>query len=292
MSAPYSPQPGYTQPPRDNSGLKFAILFGAVIALIAANIFLYLQIDGLKQETAKMHQSLLTEVGRVRETESVSTAAAKKNIQDLQSELTAARQQANQAAGQAKADATKRAEELTARLAAAQAQQKQELQTQIAKVDESATSKIGAVSSDVSNVKTEVSANKAELDKTIAALHTTQGDLGLQSGLIATNGKELAALKALNDRNYFEFNLGKTKTPQRVGDIMLMLKKADLKKNKFTVEVTADDKVVEKKDKGVNEPIQFYTSKARQPYEIVVNTVKKDNIQGYLATPKVQGNTR
>jgi hypothetical protein len=140
----------------------------------------------------------------------------------------------------------------------------------------------------VSSVKTEVASNKAELDKTIAQLHSTQGDLGVQSGLIATNGKELAALKALNDRNYFEFNLGKTKAPQRVGDILLQLKKADPKKNRYTFEVTADDKRTEKKDKGVNEPVQFYTSKARQPYEVVVNEVKKDQIVGYLATPKVQ----
>lgn len=285
----YNPQPGYTPPQHDSSGMKFAILFGAVIALIAANIFLYLQIDGLKQQTAKMQESILNEVGRVRETESVTSAAAKKNIQDLQAELSEARRQANQAAGQAKVDATKRAEELAAKLAAQQQQQKQELQSQISKVDESATSKIGAVSSDVSNVRTEVSANKVELDKTIATLRTAQGDLGVQSGLIATNAKELAALKALGDRNIFEFTLGKTKGPQRVGDIMLQLRKADPKKNLFTVDVTADDKVVPKKDKGVNEPVQFYTSKARQPYEIVVNSIKKDQIVGYLATPKVQG---
>jgi F0F1-type ATP synthase membrane subunit b/b' len=287
---PYNPQPGYTPPAHDNSGMKFAILFGAVIALIAANIFLYLQIDNLKQQTAKMQESILNEVGRVRETESVTSAAARKNIQDLQTDLSEARRQASQAAGQAKIDATKRAEELAAKLATQQQQQKQELQSQISKVDEAATSKIGQVSSDVSNVKTEVSANKSELDKTIADLHSTKGDLGVQSGLIATNGKELAALRALNDRNYFEFTLPrKSKAPQRVGDIMLQLKNVDPKKNRFTVNVSADDKVVEKRDKGVNEPIQFYTSKARQPYEIVVNSVKKDQIAGYLATPKVQG---
>jgi len=74
----------------------------------------------------------------------------------------------------------------------------------------------------------------------------------------------------------------------RVGDVSIELKKADPKKNRFTIQITADDKTVEKKDRTVNEPIQFYTSKARQPYEIVVNSVKKDTIAGYLATPKVQ----
>jgi hypothetical protein len=69
---------------------------------------------------------------------------------------------------------------------------------------------------------------------------------------------------------------------------MLMLKKTDPKKNKFSVDVTADDKLTEKKDRNINEPLQFYTAKARQPYELVVNTVGKDQIVGYLATPKEQ----
>lgn len=285
---PSTPQPGYTLPPSqpDNSGLKTVIISGAVIviALIAANIYLYTQIDGLKQQLVKVQGSLSTEVSRVRETGDVSNAAAQKNIEDLQVRLNEANKAASQAAGQAKVDATKRAAALKLELA----QQQQELQGQIAKVEETTTSKIGEVSTDVSNVRTEVATNKVEVDKTIAQLHSTQGDLGVQSGLIATNGKELAALKALNDRNYFEFSLGKTKTPQRVGDILLSLKKADAKRNRFTFEITADDKRVEKKDKSVNEPVQFYTSKARQPYEVVVNDVKQDHITGYLATPKIQ----
>ena len=83
-------------------------------------------------------------------------------------------------------------------------------------------------------------------------------------------------------------SLAKTKQPQRVGDITLLLKKTDPKKNKYTVEVMADDKLTEKKDKNINEPVQFYTSKARQPYELVINKVQKDLIVGYLSTPKEQ----
>ncbi len=94
-------------------------------------------------------------------------------------------------------------------------------------------------------------------------------------------------LKALGERNYFDINLGKTKQPQRIGDILVQLKKADVKKNRYTVDIVADDKKVEKKEKGVNEPVQFYTAKARQPYEIVINEVRKDQIIGYLTTPKV-----
>ena len=126
------------------------------------------------------------------------------------------------------------------------------------------------------------------IEKTVANLKRVQGDVSSQGSLIATNGTEISALRALGERNIFEFKIAKSKEPQKVGDVAVLLKKADMKKNRYTIEVTVDDKRVEKKDKTINEPVQFLTSKARQPYEIVVNEVKKDMIAGYLATPKVQ----
>ncbi len=284
---PSTPQPSYTLPSShpEKSALKAVVIVGSLVvaALIGANIYLYNQVDGLKQQLARVQTSVTAELGQVRETGNQSSAAAQKKLDDLQLRLVEANKTASQAAGQAKVDASKRVAALQREVA----KQQQELQGQIAKVEETTTSKIGEVSTDVSNVRTEVASNKTELDNTIAQLKSTQGDLGVQSGLIATNGKELAALKARNDRNYFEFSIGKTKTPQRVGDVFLVLKKTDAKRNRFTFEVTADDKRTEKKDKSLNEPIQFYTSKARQPYEVVVNDVKQDHISGYLATPKV-----
>jgi hypothetical protein len=133
-----------------------------------------------------------------------------------------------------------------------------------------------------------VASTKSELDKTIATLKTVQGDLGVQSGLIATNSKELSALRTLGERNYFEFDLTKSKELRKIGDVTMRLKKADPKRNRYTIELVADDKLVEKKDRAVNEPVQFYVARARLPYEVVVNEIKKDQVVGYLATPKVQ----
>lgn len=285
---PPPPQPTYTIPSGDGgSGVKIAILFGAVLALIAANVYLFLQIDGLKQQLAQNQQVLVDELGKVRETSSVSAASARQKMDSLRDELEAARRQQQMAVGQAKVDATRHAEELARKLEQQQRAVEQAVRSEIKEVEQTASNRIGEVSSEVNTVRTEVSNTKGELDKTIASLKSVAGDLGVQSGLIATNSTELAALKALGERNYFEFNLTKTKQPQRVGDILVQLKRADQKRNRFTVDVVADDKRVEKKDRTVNEPIQFYTSKARQPYEMVVNAVGKDRIQGYLATPKV-----
>jgi hypothetical protein len=159
---------------------------------------------------------------------------------------------------------------------------------QVKQTADTATTKLVDVTADVSNVKTDLGNAKSELEQTVANLKRVTGDVDSHSSLIATNGKELAALRALGEKNYFEFTLPKSKSPQKVGDIMVQLKKADVKRNRYTIEVTADDKKVEKKDKGVNEPVQFYTSKSRQPAEIVVNEIRKDTIVGYLAVPKVQ----
>jgi hypothetical protein len=138
-------------------------------------------------------------------------------------------------------------------------------------------------------VKTDVASTRSELDKTIADLRRTTGDMGVMSGLIATNGKEIQALRELGERDYFEFTLNKTNSLERVGDIQVLVKKADPKRNRYTIEVVAEDKKVEKKDRNVNEPVQFYVvSKARQPYELVVNEVRKNQIVGYLAVPKTK----
>ncbi|MCX7604327.1 MAG: hypothetical protein N2036_09650 [Bryobacteraceae bacterium] len=286
---PQGQQPTYVYPTQGGGGGgKTAILFGAVIALVAANVYLFLQVDALKKEMAQNREVLMAEVSKAREASTVTSAAAQRNIEALKDELEAARRQVATATGQAKLEAQKHAEELAARLAQQQKAAEAQLRGQISQVEQQAATKIGEVSTEVGSVKTELSSTKSELEKTIAQLKSVAGDLGVQSGLIATNSKELAALKALGERNYYEFNLGKTKEPQRVGDVFIQLKRTDPKRNRYTIEIIADDKKVEKKDKTINEPVQFYTSKARQPYEIVVNEVRKDVIVGYLATPKVQ----
>jgi predicted nucleic acid-binding Zn-ribbon protein len=283
----------YPPPPGDSSSsMKTAVLAGAVVAMLAANVYLYMQVDVLKTDISKLRESIATEVTNLRENSTASSATHRKSIETLKSELEAARRTAATAASHAKSEAESHADQIAKQLAAEQKRQAQEVASEISAVKAEANTtntKIGEVNTEVSSVKSQVASTKSELDKTIGDLKKVTGDLGVQSGYIATNGKELSALKRLNDRNYFEFSLAKGKTPQKVGDITLLLRKTDLKKHKYTVEVYADDVMTEKKDKNINEPIQLYVSKAgRQPYELVVNQVGKDLIKGYLATPKDQ----
>ena len=279
--APYSAQ----QP--SGSPIRTAIMIGAIVALLASNVYLYLQIDRARTDMAKLREQMLTEISNLRETSSVTNQTAKRHIDALKEELDTTRRQASSMATQAKTEALKHAEDLSKQIESEQ----QKMASQLSEVKESAgtaNTRVSEVSGEVTNVKSQLGTTQAELQKTVADLKRVTGDLGVQSGYIATNGKEIAALKRLGERNIVEFNLAKTKVPQRVGDISVLLRKADPKKNRYTIEVVADDKTTEKKDRTINEPVQFYVSKARQPYEIVVNQVKKDQIVGYLATPKDQ----
>lgn len=152
---------------------------------------------------------------------------------------------------------------------------------------------VTAVASDVSTVKTDVGGVKTDVAKTqsdlagaVAQLTSMKGDLSDHSSLIARNHDELEVLKHKGDRTYYEFTLNKgEKKP--VGTVSLELKKTDSKKSKFTVVVYSDDKRYEKKDRNVNEPLQFYSGKEPGLYEIVVNSINsKNQIAGYLSTPK------
>ncbi len=278
----------YPAPP-SGSGMKTAILVGAIVALLGANVYMYLQLDRVKTDMAKLRESVLTEITNLRETSSVTNQTAKRHLDSLKDELETTRRQANSMATQAKAEALKHAEQLAAQIEAEQKKQQEQVASQLSQVKQSADTQIAAVNTDVSGVKSQLGMTQAELQKTVADLKRVTGDLGVQSGYVATNGKEIAALKRLGERNIVEFNLAKSKAPQRVGDISLTLKKSDAKHNRYTIEVLADDKVTEKKDRTINEPVQFYVAKGgRLPYEIVVNQVGKDKIVGYLSTPKDQ----
>jgi hypothetical protein len=145
---------------------------------------------------------------------------------------------------------------------------------------------LASLGGEVGKVKDDVAASRAAIEETQARLQRAVGDLGEQSGLIARNAEELAALKRTNLRDYFEFDLRKAKTPSPVGPVAIRLKDADAKRHKFNMVLVVDDVEIEKKDKTLLEPVQFYRKGSRQLHEIVVYEVQKDRITGYLSTPK------
>ncbi len=103
---------------------------------------------------------------------------------------------------------------------------------------------------------------------------------------VAKNASELAQLRRKGERDYFEFEINRRNQLTKVEDIRLILTKTDPKKGKYTVQIIVDDNKLEKKDRSINEPVQFLVGRNRVRYEVVVNWVQKDRVGGYLSIPK------
>jgi chromosome segregation ATPase len=187
--------------------------------------------------------------------------------------------------GQSQQALASRAAELQRQQKSTEARLHQESEQRQAALGEVAGTLV-SVKSDVGAAKSDITATKSDLEATKAKLESLKGDLGVQSGLIATTREDLEVLKHRGDRNYYEFTLVKSKNATPVSTVSLQLKKTDQKKGRFTLNVLADDKTIEKKDRTMNEPLQFYTGRDRMLYELVVFEVTKDKVSGYLSTPK------
>jgi chromosome segregation ATPase len=272
--------------------MRTALAAGAIVASLAANGFLLWQVRDLRTDTVKGREIMQNEIETLKENSTVMTATQRKHLDDLRDELDARSRQLNAAASQAKKEALSYADQQAQKLEAENRRTEEnvnKVNTDLSTVRQSADSanaKLTDVGNDVTGVKTDLASTKTDLDKTKSDLKKVSGDLGITSGFVATNSSELAELKKRGERNIVEFHVNKTKDFQKVGDISVLLRNVDPKKNKFTLDVMADDKRTEKKDRNVNEPLQFYVSKSL--YELVVNLVGKNTISGYLSSPKYQ----
>jgi hypothetical protein len=257
-------------PPSDKSAiLRYVLLAAAALYVIAS---LYLMYDMRTRLLTLEQKQLATEVAQ-EELGKRLHATSSEFKQALTTEVGTTKQEMAERA----AELERQQKAASAKLSAAQNQQGQQL---------------AAVSGEVSGVKTEVGAAKTDIQKTQTDLAATNaklehamGDLGVQSGLIAHNSSELDMLKRKGERNYYDFTLQKG-ARQPVSTVSLQLKKVDPKKSKFTLNVIADDRTIEKKDRTVAEPLQFYTGRDHLLYEVVVFTANKNSITGYLSTPK------
>jgi chromosome segregation ATPase len=258
---------------RSASGAFIGVVALALLAAIGALVWCY----GLQNHVGVTEKKL---------------AAAEQSNADLSAKLDATNAKLRATAetlGQSVGMTQKQIEARTESIVAAQRNESARIERQ----QEATQAKIGQVSTDVASVKTDVggvktdvAATKTDLETTKSQLNRVVGDAGVMSGLIATNHGELEILKHKGDRNYFEFSLQKGEKPVLISTVKLQLKKVDQKRSRFTLNVSADDRNIEKKDKSLDEPVQFYTGKDPMLYEIVVNSMDKNKVSGYLATPK------
>src|SRR5436309_14725389 len=145
-----------------------------------------------------------------------------------------------------------------------------------------------ASSEDVNTLNGDVTGVKGYLDATKNSIKMARSEMGT---LIARNHDEIDQLRRMGQRDYFEFTVQRKGGATKVGAIRIELKDTNTKKNRYTINVLADDNGFEKKDRSVNEPIFFYTGGTRAATELVVNKVTKSTATGYLSVPKAGGAT-
>jgi len=273
--------------PRAHNGVLWVVVPGLALAL-AGNIYQFSRSAHLAGDMAANERNNQFELRKLADSTGAAMKLDQQRLDELKNQLDTS---AAATLRQARSEVRRNNSQLAQSLSQAHQDVIEELsglrqQTGARLDDTSAT--LNDTTAKLNDTNAKLSQVAGDLDKTGSDVKQVTGDLGVVSGRVATNAKELAALRELGERNYFEFDLGKADVPQKVGDIRLVLKKSDPKHNRYTLELLADDKIVERRDKTINEPVQLYVSGSRQPYEIVVNEIKKNEVVGYLATPKAQ----
>jgi DNA repair exonuclease SbcCD ATPase subunit len=279
----------YSPPQNHGRAIWIAVIGACALVAIGGTLYQGSQTETLRRQVAASQQD--NDALRAKLLE--SDTDLQKALATLRQDLSDTKEEANSSVTKAARAAARHAD----LLAEKEKQAAQQLSDELNQVKQSSdqtsakldgvTNDVGSVKTDLGSIHTDVNTAKTNIQDTSNELQRVKGDMGVMSGLVATNGKEIQMLRDLGDRNIYEFTISRNQGLQKVGNIQIGLRKSDMKRNRYTVDVLADDKKVAKTDKGINEPVQFYVSGGRQPYEIVVNTVSKDQITGYLATPKV-----
>ncbi|HKW33068.1 MAG TPA: hypothetical protein VJN92_08680 [Candidatus Acidoferrum sp.] len=125
-----------------------------------------------------------------------------------------------------------------------------------------------------------VAKNKTDIE---SSLSSTKDEL---NGSIAKNHEELVVLQKRGERNYFEFDLVKSKQFQRFGPLTLSLRRTDAKHMNYDLMMVVDDNQLSKKRVNLYEPIWIHSENGGQPVQIVVNKIGRNAAHGYISAPK------
>ena len=213
-----------------------AIVIVAVVAcLVGVSIYLFLEVRSAQAELASHSEQLQKyeeQFSQLAETEGRIGETLQKSASDFEGRVARAEKQILENAEENQQRFLGRTQRLAKEIQQQGTEQKIAITTVDQKVEklsaetEETEARVGSLVNAVDGVKSEVEKNREELQKTIAELTSVKGDLGVKSGLIATNASELEALQELGQRNYHAFDITKSRHSQRVGSIDIRLKPA------------------------------------------------------------------
>jgi len=288
--------PNLTKPPIQEKGLiPESVKLVLLLVLLLAVVYLFYDNFSSKKAVQAQLDTIADQLKALENSGKMAEASFASQVSSLKSDIAGTQEvvgstkaEFKKTAAQIQAEGQKTKRELSQALAGKADTSQVEAQVQAVKSE--ADSKIGQVNTEVGGVKTQVVAVKTDLETTRRDLEGTQRQLvdvrDSLSAAVAKNSSELAQLRLKGERDYFEFTIPKKNQNTKVEDIRLVLTKTDAKKGKYNMKILVDDSQLEKKDRLVNEPIQFLVGQNRVRYEVVVNWVQKDKVGGYLSIPK------
>jgi hypothetical protein len=268
--------PEYTN--TDKGGSSWQMPAIAILALIALGGLFFGWSNSAKLDAAK--QAVTDQVKSVQQTTQQDLTAMKdrlaideKTNTDLQGDLKVVTDKLKITQSQLRKARTEAAQlntETTQKLSALDTSVHSELATK-------------ATTDDVKTVDTKVTTVSNNLDKTNSDLTMARSELGT---LIARNHDEIDVLRRMGERDYVEFTIAGKNKPQKVGNVTVELKGVNEKRGQYSVNLTSEDRLLQKKNRAMNEPIFFYLHGTKIPQELVINKVGKDTISGYVSIPK------
>ena len=203
----------------------------------------------------------------------------------------------NQQTTQTLAATRSQVDDLTAKvnaLATQAAQAQQQVQAESAAAPHPALRHVGshkpAEPSRFKKMQAQLDAQNKAIQDTQAQIASTQGDLNNTrtelTGSIARTHDELVLLEKKGERSYYEFDIDKSKQYARTGPFSVRLRKANVKHQYSDLELMVDDRSLSQKHVNLYQPVMFYMPDSGQPVELVINSITKDHIHGYVSAPK------
>ncbi len=260
----------------------------SVVGAVVLNGYFFSRINQLEVESHTLRQALNQEMARIQTSSTHQMGETRRSVDTLREEFKAA-----QTRGTKKVDAN--SQWRTKKLAESVSKKQREQQEMLLGEIQTVSGKAGEAQEGVNQVRGELGEVKTDLDQVDfrvkesgAALTATRGHLMDLDGEVGRNRSEITDLRRLGEREYVPFTLARSKTMTRVGGISMRLKNTNRKHSRYTLEMIADDRKIEQKKKHVHEALRFYLAGASQPFEIIVTSVGKDKVSGYVSKAKVE----
>jgi chromosome segregation ATPase len=133
--------------------------------------------------------------------------------------------------------------------------------------------------SNISDLRQATSRNAGEIESTKTAVASVREATD-------ANRKTISDVQYSLARDVYNFELTENTGIMKVDDVSLRLRKVELSKQRYDMEIFTGNKRLKKTGQLLNEPIYFFVTGAQKPYELVVTKLDKKHVIGYLSVPK------